>query len=236
MRPEALTQRPDFASPVVTEFVSRHNQNAELVTTVQASPAVSGKFGMRSAGTRSNMAFERPHNFRFVVQSGMGKKEADIGSNDDQFWFWANDKNDQDVYVCRYDSAANPVGRVEIPFQPDWIVEALGVREIPEEEARTIKVTNGPRANTLTWTHSRKTLRREDVKKVTIVDRTTGQILEHQFFLPGMKTPIATASPTEMKTVALTGDPSYETGSGRSTSINDRDGSGAQRPEGQCPD
>jgi hypothetical protein len=208
-RPEPLVERPQLPAPGVAEFVSRHNQNAEQITSLEAAPTVSGKFGMRSAGTRGRMVFERPHNFRFVVESGFaGKTEADIGSNEDEFWFWANDKNDPHVYVARYDAATSPAANKELTFQPDWIVEALGFREISEEEARTIKISNGPRPNTIAWTHYRKTLRGEPVKKVTILDRTTGQIIEHQFYVPGMNAPIASASPIGIRTVALASDPS----------------------------
>ena len=208
-RPEPLVDRPQLPAPGVAEFVSRHNQNAEQIASLEAKPSVSGKFGMQSAGTGGQMIFERPHNFRFVVQSGFaGRTRADIGSNEDEFWFWSDDKSDPHVYVARYDAATSPAANKEMTFQPDWIVEALGLREISEQEARTIKVSNGSRPNTVVWTHSRKTLRGEVVKKLTILDRTTGQIVEHQFFVPGMNAPIASASPIGTKTVALAADPS----------------------------
>ena len=206
-QPPALAERPQLDSPVVAETVARHNRNALQIESLSAAPIVSGKFGMRGAGLRGNMVFERPQNFRFVVESGYAaKREADIGSNDDEFWFWANDKNDKNVYVCRYDSAITATGDKQLAFQPDWIVEALGLREIPEAEAKQIKVTAGPRPNTVTWTHRRVTAGGEAVKKVSIVDRS-GQIVEHQFFIPGMKGPIATASSTGTKEVPLADDP-----------------------------
>jgi hypothetical protein len=206
LRPDVVAERPQIDAPAIADVVARNNQNAQQITSLKAEPTVSGKFGMRSAGTRGQMAFERPHNFRFVVSSGMGKREADVGSNDDEFWFWANNDKDKNVYVCRYDAPSNVIDGKELAFQPDWFVEALGLREIPEEEARQIKVTAGPRPNTYTWTHRRVTSGGVAVKKISIVDRS-GQIVEHQFFLPGMKGPIATASSAGTKDVALADDP-----------------------------
>ena len=206
-RPEAVAERPQIVdAPAVAEVVSRHNRNAQQIESLSAAPIVSGKFGMRGAGTRGLMTFERPQNFRLRVESGFGKPEADFGSNQDEFWFWsASDKN---VYVCRYDSTPSAAGDGQLPFQPDWIVEALGLREIPEDEAKQIKVTAGPRPNTVTWTHLRTTAGGQTVKKVSIVDRS-GQIVEHQFFIPQRKKPIATASSVGTKEVALADETSH---------------------------
>lgn len=207
-RPEALAERPQVLdAPDKAQVVSRHNRNAQQIESLSAAPIVSGKFGMRGAGTRGLMTFERPQNFRLRVESGFGgKPEADFGSNQDEFWFWSS--SDKNVYVCRYDSAPPAAGDDQLAFQPDWIVEALGLREIPEAEAKQIKVTAGPRPNTVTWTHLRTTSGGQTVKKVSIVDRS-GQIVEHQFFIPQRKGPIATASSVGTKEVAPVDDPAH---------------------------
>src|SRR3954470_10557112 len=86
--------RPAANSPAVADLVERHNRNARLVSSLEAAPSVSAKSRLSGGGGgRGNMVFERDHNFRFVVEGGIGSKHyADIGSNDDEFWFWADDK------------------------------------------------------------------------------------------------------------------------------------------------
>ncbi len=193
-------------SPVIATIVEKSNRNAELVQTLKAMPSVSARTSRIGAGARGNLIFERDHNFRFIVESGYsGKHEADIGSNDDEFWFWANDKKDHNVYVCRYDTASAP-GGAELAFQPDWIIEALGLRVIPEAEQRQIQiVSNGQKPGTVAWNHTRRTLRGETEKKVTILDQN-GTILEHRFYTPESKYPVAIASPAGTIEVPLSDD------------------------------
>lgn len=194
-------------SPAISEVVYRHNRNAALVQSVEAQPSVSLKSRI-SAGTTASMVFERPHNFRFVVKKGSlsAATVADLGSNDDEFWFWANDKEDHNVYVARYDAPPNP-GSSELAFQPEWIVEALGLREIPEDEQRQIRVADGPQPGTVSWTHGRTTLRGEPIRKVTILDARTGQVLQHHFYAPNAKKPVAVAQPIGMKAFATAEEP-----------------------------
>ena len=118
--PPPLAQK-SVVSPAVAQIVDRHNKNAELVTSLEATPSVSAKISRMGGGGRGNMVFERDHNFRFVVEGAMsGKHFADIGSNDDEFWFWTDDKQDRHVYVGRYDSVA------KTPAEPSWSSSPTG--------------------------------------------------------------------------------------------------------------
>lgn len=211
-RPEPIAAAPSVTMTPVAEVVSRYNRNAAQVQSLSATPTVSvsaatSRIAAMGGGASGMMVFERPQNFRFVVNRGMGRRVADIGSNDDEFWFWGDDKNDPNIYVCRYEDAADPAASKELAFQPDWIVEALGLREVTNAEAAQIKQTAGPRPNTVAWTHSRVTARGEPVRKVSIVDRTTGDVIEHQFYIPGSQKAIAVARPMGMKDVPLADDP-----------------------------
>lgn len=206
-RPDAIAQAP-LPAPAVAEVVARHNQNAAMVNSLFVAPVISAKFSRMAGGLSGNMVFERPHNFRLVVKGG-SKKMADLGSNDDEFWFWGDDRKDNgNVYVCRYD-AASTASTQQLPFQPDWIVEALGLREIPADEVPKIEVKAGPsnRPGTVAWVHTRPTARGDVAKKMTIIDRNTGAIVEHRFYLPGSATPIAVATPSGSTDAPLADEP-----------------------------
>ena len=205
--PGMMADRAPLA-PSIADSVLRHNRNAELVQSVEATPTVALRSRM-SGSTSGKMVFERPHNFRFVVKRNSLSTGplADLGSNDDEFWFWASDKEDRNVYVARYDAPPNPGGS-SLAFQPDWIIEALGLREIPDEEVRQIKTSPGtPGSGNVIWTHTRTTLQGEPIKKITVLDRN-GQIVQHQFFMPGLATPVAIASPSGSMNVVLAEQPS----------------------------
>ena len=211
--PRVLTERPAPASPDISEMVYRHNRNAEQVTSVEAVPSVAISSRLRGGGsTTGKMVFERPHNFRFVVnRTGMSTgRMADIGSNDDEFWFWSGiDKDNSDVYVASYE-APTASGGYDLPFQPDWIVEALGLREIPPEEEHGIRTSAGPEPGTIAWTHHRTSLRGEPIQKVTILREDTGEIVEHRFYNAGSRIAAATARPSQVKPVATDVNPNLK--------------------------
>src|SRR5437868_551398 len=103
-RPEVLAPAAVATVPVA-DIVARHNRNAAKVTSLSAVPTVSvsastSRIAAMGGGASGMMTFERPHNFRFRVTRGMGRPVADIGSNDDEFWFWGDDdKNDSRIFV-----------------------------------------------------------------------------------------------------------------------------------------
>lgn len=192
----------DRPAPGIAAVVESHNQNAEKVTSLEATPAVTGKMGRFGGSLRGNLVFEKPRNFRFVATPTMSSKpEADFGSNDEEFWVWMNDRNpaDRAVYVCRYD--AETTGTAELPFQPEWVVEALGFRPISPAEERQIRVRPGDRPGTVVWVHNRTTSSGEPVQKATLLDARTGQVLRHEFYMPGGKTPVATVTPARFAQV-----------------------------------
>src|SRR5262245_35815809 len=79
------------------------------------------------------IAVESPRNFRLIVKAPMGPREADLGSNQEHFWFWNKQNQEKCVFQARHDEPAK-LKRFPIPFQPDWIIETLGVIDIDPEE------------------------------------------------------------------------------------------------------
>jgi hypothetical protein len=56
---------------------------------------------------------------------------VDIGSNSQEFWFWIKRAPQPYVYHCAYTDFPEVAkrGTMPFPFQPDWVVEALGMAE-----------------------------------------------------------------------------------------------------------
>jgi hypothetical protein len=142
--PKPLAQR----TIEVTEFVAEHNQNAERIQSLKARPSVQ-VVGRRLTGrTDARLAMQRPRDFKLEMESVGGTKKADIGSNDEKFWFWVQNDDDKSIYWCKYADLKSSA--LPITFQPDWIVEALGLKPISPEEAAGIRVTEGPERGTTT--------------------------------------------------------------------------------------
>ncbi len=190
----------DKPSVAITQAVDQHNQNADKVEHMQATAAVSTSSRVFGGAGSGILEFERPRNFRFQVEAGFSKK-ADIGSNDEEFWFWGADrKNPATIYKCHYDSLADSAEQP--PFQPEWIIEALGLNEIPESEIGQIRITKNVKPGVDLWTHTRP-FGRSTVQKITLVDQQTGRFLEHRFYPPGVKIPIAIVTPNDYRELRL---------------------------------
>ncbi len=146
------------------------------------------------------MAMDRPKDFRLEIKFH-GRSQADIGSNDQGFWFWVNDKKEKAIYVCDYEHAnANPLG---VTMQPEWIMEAMGLREISEREAATISATKGDKPGQLVLTQLRNDPKGGTLTKVTVVDESSGEILEHRLYSGAKEKLLARATISETKHIQM---------------------------------
>ena len=186
-------------SVTVDRFIASQNRNALAIKSLQASPSVSVTGAEGSGHLDGRMAFERSKNFHLELTTTLKSKISDIGSNDREFWFWvAGDKKDNAIYVCNYDEVKN--SQLSVSLQPDWIIEALGFREITEREAATIDSrmgdpTKGEEAGTMILTQIRDDPRSRDrmLTKETIVNLETGRIGTHRLYSGAKKQLLAEA-------------------------------------------
>jgi hypothetical protein len=75
----------------------------------------------------AKMACEKPRNMRLVAYHAVGGTEVDLGSNAQEFWWWIK-RGDPYQYYCSYqDLEEGRVKAVMFPFQPEWIMEAMGL-------------------------------------------------------------------------------------------------------------
>ncbi len=170
----------------VDRFIADYNRNAAAVRSLQAEPGIEVT-GEKIGKLNGQLAFERSKNFRLELSYGIHTQVADIGSNDTGFWFWVSgDKKDNAIYVCDYEHIQDT--QLAVTLQPDWIIEAMGLREFTERDAATIDSRPGDTPTTMILTQIRKDPRsREKVfTKETVIDVEKGYILEHKLY-SGMK-------------------------------------------------
>jgi hypothetical protein len=109
--------------------------------------------GMPIPALRGDLVAAQPRNFRLVGQGAMGGK-VDLGSNPEQFWVYVNDPTSRPVYVFASHTDFES-GRAKlpggIPFEPDWVMQALGMTTLPPNNDYKVTVNDRDRTYTLSW-------------------------------------------------------------------------------------
>jgi hypothetical protein len=168
--PRVLPASPNLEQ--VIDVVNRNSAGIESFTTNRASISGAG-----FPSLTASIAFQRARRFRLQAGTGFGA-ELDLGSNDDLFWFWVKRNQPPGVYFCRHDQFAASQARQMTPFEPQWLIEALGVVEfdrslphkmtlLPKDRIRIDTIRNTPEG---------------PVAKVTIVDGSQGWVLEQHVY------------------------------------------------------
>lgn len=190
-------------------FVAEHNRNAEAIESLEARPTIRVAMGpmgrVFKASVNGKMALERPRNFKLELDAE-GVRQADIGSNAEEFWFWvANQDRDQKwIYWCNYRDLES--SELPVTYQPDWIIEAMGLRPITPQEAAAIQVRRGdPGTARLVFPPTRD--RGEPYTREILVSTSDRRIKKLQIYSAGPpRVLIAEAQPVEYA--------SYPSGSG----------------------
>jgi hypothetical protein len=124
-------------APEPAALVRYLNENAQKVQGLQAEVAIDARQGRNSVGLDGYLACSYPRNFRLKAKA-VGRPAADIGSNDNEFWFWISQDNPPYVYHCSYADLARGVN-IPFPFQPDMITAALGLAIYDENKAYKVR-------------------------------------------------------------------------------------------------
>jgi hypothetical protein len=105
------------------------------------------------ATLRGSMAANQPRNFRMTAKALAAN--VDLGSNSDQFWVYFDGAGARPMFVFASHSdfeagkAKIPGG---IPFEPDWVMQALGMITLPPNNQYTAPAPDQRnRTYTLSW-------------------------------------------------------------------------------------
>lgn len=121
---------PAVLTPTATsaDVVAAINQNASRVQTYQAqSASVSMPESVGLPLVSANLAVERPRRFRMRAVTALTGPEVDLGSNDERFWFWARRNEPPALYTARHDAWAASPAAAQLPVDPAWLIDALGL-------------------------------------------------------------------------------------------------------------
>lgn len=166
----------DASKEDVVAYLNANTHKLTAWKTDKATISTRGKAGM-PIRVGAEIAVESPRNFRLIAHSPVGR-EVDLGSNHENFWFWNKHNEEKHVFVAGHDQETGR--RFPIPFQPDWIIESLGVIDIDPEE---VTMDPGPPgSDTVYLMADRVSPQGFKIRKRTVVDTRRGVVREHSLF------------------------------------------------------
>ena len=129
-------------TPKADDLVAYLNQVNQRLTTLECKEVdLDIKSGIQEFGAQGKMVCQKPLNFRLVA-SVVGNPQADIGSNQNEFWYWIA-KNDPPYLVhCSYQDLKTGNVRIPFPFQPEWALEAMGMAEYKPAQYQVVRRGN----------------------------------------------------------------------------------------------
>jgi hypothetical protein len=157
----------------VVEVVNRNSSSVTSLSTSRATVSVPGYPVLRT-----NLAFQRPRDFRLRADLALSGPEVDLGSNDTIFWFWVRHENPPSMYYCRHDQFATSAARQVLPVEPDWLAQAFGLVSFETGETH-----DGPYPLRGGKLEIRSTVPGPDgPRRVTIIDESSGVVLEQHIY------------------------------------------------------
>lgn len=97
----------------------------------------------------------QPRNFKLTGRGGLIDVRMFMGSNDQQFWVYAQMPTVDPMYVYASHSDFE-AGKARIPgnvpFEPEWVLQALGMAHLPAtNQYAPVKLDTNARTYTLSW-------------------------------------------------------------------------------------
>lgn len=164
-------------NPRLEEVVSHLNRNTELVHSWRASRIRIHAQGV-AIPLQGRLAVERGNHVRLEVTSPRGG-EVDIGSNDQQFWVWSREMKPAFV-TCKHENTEVVRRSYGIPFETEWLMEALGVAPIPTDG---MTLETSPSKNEMRLVQQVVTARGHQLRRALLIDlKKGGVITEHSLY------------------------------------------------------
>jgi len=163
------------------------NERAARMRSVEYSDTrmhVSGKGIPMPATLDGNLAAMQQRMFRMVSSGRVASAKLDMGSNDKEFWVYVAAPGDEPMYVyASHDDYASGRARMPggIPFEPDWVLQALGMTTFPSTYQYSVAINERDRTYTLSWVAPTPTgsVRKEIVFDADGATGTRPQVKKH---------------------------------------------------------
>ncbi|MCS6849932.1 MAG: hypothetical protein NZ700_02040 [Gemmataceae bacterium] len=126
--------------PTAAALVAYLNDNSKRLHTVDCGDLdLDAKQKNQAIGLTGWMVAQKARNFRLAAKVA-GNQMVDIGSNDHEFWFWIGKSEPPYLFHCSYEDFHRGQARLPLPFQPEWIMQALGMADYGPPEKYQVSV------------------------------------------------------------------------------------------------
>jgi hypothetical protein len=160
MRPDTNKNKSpmprEVSSEQLVDYLNAQAARLESVTYDKATVTARQGLGLVPLPSlRGNLAAVQPHYFRMRGEGGAVNAKVDLGSNNEQFWLYLDAPTARQNFVFASHSDFES-GRAKlpdgIPFEPDWVMQALGMTKFPREaKYDRVRVDDKARTYTLSW-------------------------------------------------------------------------------------
>jgi hypothetical protein len=198
---------PDFRAQVTTppptagELVAALNDNARKIQSVGCRYLDIDCKEPQPGGLRGWMYCQKPKYFRLTA-SLAGQTELDMGSNDKEFWYWIRHSEPPYLFHCSHEEFAKGQIRLQVPFQPEWIIEALGMADY--DPAKSYQVVANK--NTIELIEPSVLPQGQTVNKITVFTRNqNGLQVSAHILKDAQNNEICTATVLRVQQDAATG-------------------------------
>ena len=120
---------PNGPTPTVASLVDYLNENSRRLQSVRVEEVdITASQGWQSVGARAKLVADKPRSFRMSASNPLGGPAVDLGSNDQEFWFYVMKNDPPYQYYSSYkDLEEGRVKMMPLPIQPEWIMETMGM-------------------------------------------------------------------------------------------------------------
>jgi len=203
------------AKPTPEQLVGYVNANARLIQSIKCPDVqIDAKQDGENVALGGSLVCKKDRYFRLKATLGGTKPVADIGSNQDEFWYWmaeqrrADDPTPNYVYHCTYTDMADGKAKTPFPFQPDMVLAALGMGELDPAKKYTLKEDD---PKTIGLVEDTVSAQGQPVQKVTVFNRYQSkagqsQVLAYLLVDPRTGDEICKASVLAVQTVQIDRD------------------------------
>jgi hypothetical protein len=167
---------PRFTGPIPkkepAELVAYLNRQAESLRSVsykdvRATAFVNGK--EEGSLNDSSLFAAQPRYVRLLGGHSIAGRILDAGSN--EFWMYMKPVDGDNFFYCSHDDYSRGTARLPVPFDPDWVMMALGMTTLdPAAEARA---EARDRDGTYVLYHKTTTRQGQPVTKATVFNVET---------------------------------------------------------------
>ncbi len=178
--PLPASSRPCQLPPNLTksELVQHLNDNIDRLGAWRSSAVEVHARGM-PAKLSAVIAVERARNFRLRAKSLIAD-EADLGSNNERFWFWMRRNPQKYVFTADHNQLHTVQQMMRIPFQPNWLMEVLGVVRI--DESQFVMQPETSNEGIVSLVSDRVSPAGHRVRRVIRVDTCRGHVVAHELY------------------------------------------------------